>query len=362
MIDPPRPDARGAVEKCRQAGIRVVMVTGDHLNTAVAIARATGILRDEAESEVVALSEPQLLRLDEAEFDKAVQAVPVFARLTPRMKLRIAGRLQALGHRIAMTGDGVNDAPALKQADVGIAMGIMGTDVARDASAVVLADDNFASIVNAVEEGRIVFTNVRQTSFFLVTTNLAESVTLLAAIALGFPLPLTATQILWLNLVTDGVTVMALAAEPGREEIMKRRPVKKDEAILNRQVLPFLLINVVLMTGLALAVFWHLQPRGLDQARTGAFAVMAFTQLYNVFNLRSLRRSVFSIGFFSNRHVNAAIAVSVMLLLAVTEVPALAGLFRFRPLPAAEFVALFALSSSVLWAGELLKWLRRIKK
>jgi len=167
------------VEKCKLAGIRVIMVTGDHVNTAVAMAKITGIIDVIDENDILALTEQQLLRLDKDDFDKAIRNISVFARLTPKMKLKIAKRLQAMGHLIAMTGDGVNDAPALKQADVGISMGIMGTDVARDSSDVVLADDNFATVVNAVEEGRIVFTNSRQTSFFLVTTNIAESVTLL---------------------------------------------------------------------------------------------------------------------------------------------------------------------------------------
>ena len=235
MIDPPRSDSKEAVKKCKLAGIRVIMVTGDHANTAVAMAKTTGIIDVKAENDILALTEQQLLRLDKEEFDKAIRNVSVFARLTPKMKLKIAKRLQAMGHLIAMTGDGVNDAPALKQADVGISMGIMGTDVARDSSDVVLADDNFATVVNAVEEGRIVFTNSRQTSFFLVTTNIAESVTLLVSILLGLPLPLTATQILWLNLVTDGVTDMALATEPGDGEIMKTSPLLKKEKYIEQR-------------------------------------------------------------------------------------------------------------------------------
>ncbi len=361
MIDPPRTDSKKAVEKCKAAGIRVIMVTGDHVNTAVAIAKTTGIINNIAKNEVVALTEQQLLQLDKDEFDKAIRNISVFARLTPKMKLKIAERLQAMGHLIAMTGDGVNDAPALKQADVGISMGIMGTDVARNSSDVVLADDNFASVVNAVEEGRIVFTNSRQTSFFLVTTNIAESVTLLVSILIGLPLPLTATQILWLNLVTDGVTDMALATEPGHGDIMKTGPLLKNENILNKEVLPFLFINVVLMVGLSLAAFYYYMNISIEKGRTGVFIIMAFTQLFNVFNLRNIQKSVFEIGVFSNKYINLAVSISIILLILVTEVPVLTTLFNFKSLYIVDLIILFALSSSVLWAGELYKLINKKK-
>ena len=359
MIDPPRTDSKEAVEKCKQAGIRVIMVTGDHVNTAVAIAKVSSIIGDENQSEVMALTEQQLLQLDEDEFDDAIRSISVFARLTPTMKLKIAERLQAMGHLIAMTGDGVNDAPALKKADVGISMGIMGTDVARNSSDVVLADDNFATVVNAVEEGRIVFANSRKTSFFLVTTNIAESVTLLVSIVLGLPLPLTATQILWLNLVTDGVTDIALATEHGHGEIMKAKPMLKNEKILNREVLPFLFINVFLMVGLSLTTFFYYMDENVEKARTGLFIVMAFTQLFNVFNLRSINKSIFAIGLFSNRYINLAVGVSILLLVFVTEVPFLTSIFHFQSLPLVDFMVLFLLASSVLWAGEVYKFLRK---
>ena len=359
MIDPPRHDSKEAVEKCRQAGIRVIMVTGDHVNTAVAIAKTSGIIENIAENEIVALTEKQLLRLDKDEFDKAIRDISVFARLTPKMKLKIAERLQAMGHLIAMTGDGVNDAPALKQADVGISMGIMGTDVARDSSDLVLADDNFATVVSAVEEGRIVFKNSRQTSFFLVTTNIAESVTLLVSILIGLPLPLTATQILWLNLVTDGITDMALATEPGHGEIMKINPLLKNENILNKEILPFLFINIVLMVGLSLAAFYYYMNDSLEKGRTGVFIIMAFTQLFNIYNLRDIHKSVLEIGLFSNKYINLAVGISVLLLIIVTEVPVLATIFNFKSLYIIDLIILFSLSSSVLWVGELYKFFNK---
>ena len=227
LIDPPREEAVEAVHICDKAGIRVKMITGDHGATARAIAQQLKLVNTDD-----VLTGVELEEMSEEVLSQRVLDVDIYARVNPEHKLRLVRLLQEHGLIVAMTGDGVNDAPALKQADVGISMGIMGTDVARDSSDLVLADDNFATVVNAVEEGRIVFTNSRQTSFFLVTTNIAESVTLLVSILLGLPLPLTATQILWLNLVTDGVTDMALATEPGHGEIMKASPLKKNENIL----------------------------------------------------------------------------------------------------------------------------------
>jgi P-type Ca2+ transporter type 2C len=355
MIDPPRPDAKKAVQKCKEAGIRVIMVTGDHVNTAAAIARATGIISEDRSHAVKAINQQQLLKLDDEEFDATVRTVSVFARLTPQMKLRIAGRLQAMGHLIAMTGDGVNDAPALKQADVGISMGIMGTDMARESSDVVLADDNFTTIVNAIEEGRIVFKNSRNTSFFLVTTNIAESVTLLISIMIGLPLPLTATQLLWLNIVTDGVTDMALATEPGHEGIMKEKPVVRKEKIMNRSVLPHIFINVAIMAILTISAFFFFIDESLEKARTAAFIIMSFTQLYNVYNLRSLKTSVFKLGFFSNNYINLGVGISALLLVLITQVPMFASLFRFEPLNMVEYLILFGSSSLVLWIIEIYK-------
>jgi len=355
MIDPPRPSSRKAVEKCKQAGIRVIMVTGDHINTAIAIAKASGIIEDEENNVVKALNEQQLERLGEKEFDDAIETISIFARLSPKMKLRIAQRLQAKGQLIAMTGDGVNDAPVLKKADVGISMGIMGTEVARESSDVVLADDNFATIVAAIEEGRIVFRNSRQASFFLITTNIAESVTLLACISLELPLPLTATQLLWLNLVTDGITTMALATEPGHGEIFKSFSFFKNENILSKEVIPFLLINVSLMAVLSIATFYYYIDQTLAQARTGVFIIMAFTQLFNVFNMRSIQKSAFGIGFFSNKYINLAVGVSVVLTVLVTELDYVARIFHFEALNIVDVLLLLVLSSLVLWFGELYK-------
>lgn len=358
MIDPPRPDVRKAVSDCKQAGIRVIMATGDHINTAIAIARATGIIDDTEIHRTLALTEQQLLTLNEQEFEHVVHTTNVFARLTPNMKLRIAEKLQAGGELIAMTGDGVNDAPALKRADVGVAMGIMGTDVARDAAKVVLADDNFSTIVSAVEEGRIVFNNARQTSFYLLTTNFAEITTLLMCILSGLPIPLTATQILWLNLVTDGVSDISLATESGHGDILKQKPVNPQEHILNPEVLPFLFINAGLMTLLTIVAFKWFLPEGIEKARSAAFIIMAFCQLYNVYNMRSLKLSIFQIGLFTNGYVTAATIVSIVIQTAIIKVPVLAEMFHFASIDAIEFITLVLASSGVLWIGELYKLIR----
>lgn len=355
MIDPPRPDAKQAVLQCKKAGIRVIMATGDHIHTAIAIARATGIVDQDSNKEVNAYTEAQLENLDETEFSDVVKTTNVFARLTPQMKLRIATTIQSHGELIAMTGDGVNDAPALKKADVGIAMGIMGTDVARDSAKVILADDNFATIVNAIEEGRIVFINARQTSFFLLTTNFAEIATLITAVIIGMPMPLTATQILWLNLVTDGVGDKALAFERNHGNILEHKPAKKDEPILSKEVIPFLIINAIIMTVLTIGAFKFFDDEGINKARSSAFLIMAFCQLFNIYNMRSLRKSIFEIGFFSNKYVNLAILVSLGIQIMIVEVPFFQRLFNFELITAVEFITLAALASIVLVAGEIYK-------
>ncbi|HEY9048514.1 MAG TPA: HAD-IC family P-type ATPase [Ohtaekwangia sp.] len=360
MIDPPRKGVKAAIQQCHRAGIRVIMATGDHISTATSIARATGILDERESEEVIALSEEQLKALDDEEFDEAVKKVNVFARLNPETKMRIASRLQALGELIAMTGDGVNDAPALKKADVGIAMGIMGTDVARQSAKVVLADDNFSTIVHAIEEGRIVFMNARQASFYLITTNLAEICTLIFTIAFGLPMPLTTIQILWLNLVTDGVGDMALAAERGHGEALNSKPLNKDEKILHKSILPFLFINVTLMTLIAILAYHYWLPSGIAHARSGVFIVMSFTQLFNLYNMRSMTRSVFDIGIFSNLYITLTMISSVIITVGIIEIPFLKKMFGFGTVPPLEFAVLTALSSLVLWFGEIYKyWHRR---
>jgi P-type Ca2+ transporter type 2C len=355
MMDPPRPGVYEAVKSCHLAGIRVIMATGDHADTALAIAKSVGIVKEGREK---VYTDSDLSKMSQEAFDLAVQESDVFCRLTPVMKLNIAKSLQKQGELIAMTGDGVNDAPALKQANIGISMGILGTDVAKDASMMVLADDNFATIVKAIEQGRIVFNNARRTSFFLVSTNFAEILILILAVSFGLPMPLTATQILWINLVTDGFCDKALAAEQGKGNELQSPPIDPKENILNKSVYPFLIINTILMTGISLLAYLYYLPESLEKARTIVFITMAFSQLFNVLNMRNLAGSTFEIGLFSNKWVNYTLMVSVLLQVIIIEVPSFATLFKFIPITFGEFIFWAGITSLVFWITEVFKYFR----
>ena len=354
LRDPLREGVKDAFRIARQAGLRPIIITGDHKQTAMFIAREIGIkIKDKN-----VLEGYQLDEMSDRELSDRVAEIKVYARTEPRHKMRVVQAWQDKGEVVAMTGDGVNDAPALKKSDVGVAMGIIGTDVAREASAIVLADDNFASIVNAIEEGRTVFTNTRQASSFLITTNFAESASIITTLLLGLPLPLLPTQLLWLNLVTDGVTDVALAAEPSHEDVLEEPPRKAKENILSKEIIPFILIMAGIMVILTLIIFNAYLPGGIEKARTGAFTVMAFTQLFNVLNMRSLKKSIFKIGLFSNKFIVAALTASLALLGMVLYIPFFQGIFQFMTLGLLEISIIILLSSSVLWLGELYKYLR----
>jgi P-type Ca2+ transporter type 2C len=360
IIDPPRPEIKEAVANCNSAGIRVIMVTGDHKQTAAAIAREVGILSDEQkDSDTPEVLTENDLDVDDETFSKYTAQVNVFARVSPQAKLRIAESIQKKNQLIGMTGDGVNDAPALKTADLGIAMGQRGTDVAKDASQIVLSDDNFASIVNAIKEGRIVFRNIKITSFFLITTNVAQATTIVTAIAIGFTYPLLPTQILWINLITDGIMDISLATEPDHHgDIMKEKPKKKGAPILNKEIFPFLFIIAPVMVVLALLTFNHYLPQGVEKARTGVFLIIAMMQIFNAFNMRSLKHSAFKIGIFKNKWVNIAFIVSVVLQLAAIKVSFIQDIFHFRDLAWLDIAVITALSSLIFVAGELYKLIR----
>lgn len=364
IIDPPREGVRESIEECKTAGIRVMMLTGDHKKTALAIARQVGIVDDntsEKEDFPLAL-ESKELDVDDTRFDEYLTRTSVFARVDPHTKLRIAERIQAKDTLVAMTGDGVNDAPALKRVDVGIAMGRRGTDVARDASDIVLQDDNFSTIVNAVREGRIVFENVKKTSYFLLVTNFALTAVIVTGLLLGLPIPLTAALILYVNLVTDGVMDVALATEPGHGEIMNQPPVSKNAGILHRDVLPFLVIISVLMVILSMLVYNHYLVQGTEKARTAIFLVVSMTQIFNAYNMRSLKQTVFEFGIFTNKWVNLAFLASLVLQIIVIKLTPMRELFGLGDIGYTEIVILFLLSSIVLWAGELFKYLKYKRK
>jgi P-type Ca2+ transporter type 2C len=361
IVDPPRPDVARAIVAARSAGIQVIMATGDHPQTATAIAREIGLLKPEDSTGDSVLTESHLEKLSDAELKRKLKMVRVFARLTPSSKLRLAKLLQSRGEVVAMTGDGVNDAPALKQADIGISMGITGTDVAREASEIVLADDNFASIVNAIEEGRTQFRNVRRTSCFLVVTNVSESVALLAALVIGFPLPLLPLQILWSNVITGGVTDVALAVEPSHPDVLQVPPRVTQENILSRSMMPLLLGIATATIVIILGVFAIALPHGLDYARTSVFVVLSITQLSMMFTMRSLHGSLAKIGLFTNRAIWWVFLIALALLLAAIFFPPIQNLMGFVSLSAQDMFALTVLASAVFFLGELIKQISPIR-
>jgi len=354
MKDPPRKGIKESIQKARNAGIRVIMKTGDHKITALAIAREIGLAN---ENERV-LTGNDLDKLSKKEFNRAVMEVNIFARVEPKMKMKIVISLQEQGEIVAMTGDGVNDAPALKRADIGIAMGNVGTDVARESSEIVLTDDNFSSIVDAIEEGRTVFRNVRRTSFYLVTTNVAEDVTIISSLALGMPLPLLPIQLLYLNLVTDGLNGIALAMEPSHSDVLNQSPKDKGERILNLSLVPFLLIIAGLMVFVTIPIFNYFLIGGLAKARTATFVSMSMLQLFNVFNMRSLKYSLFKIGVFSNKWVIYSLLISFILMVGIIYLPWISGIFMFGALSLVEFLGICLISSSVFVVGEIYKKLK----
>lgn len=346
MIDPARPEVKDAITKAKTAGIRTVMITGDYEITAKAIAQELGI-----EGKVITGKE-----LENIDLEKEIENISVFARVNPRHKLRIVEVLQRKGHVVAMTGDGVNDAPALKKADIGIAMGITGTDVAKESSELILMDDNYSSIVNAVEEGRNVFANIRSFVEYLFSSNIGEVLVIFLALLLNMPLPLIAIQILWINLLTDGFPALALGVNPGDKNIMQKPPRIKKAIIPASRWVYIGLIGLVMTFG-TLAVFDIYNQFSLAYAQTMAFTTLVMFQLFNVFNLRSSTRSVFGQNPFNNLWLLSAVALSVGLQLIVLYSP-LSEFFRTVPLQMIDWIYVLTISSSVLVVGELVKFFK----
>ena len=359
IVDPPRKEAIDAVAKCKSAGIRVVMITGDHRETARSIAEEVGIMTKKD----FILEGRELDNISDDEFEKMVDSVRVFARTEPRHKLRIVKALKANGHIVAMTGDGVNDAPALKEADVGIAMGVTGTQIAKEISDMVLTDDNFASIVAAVEEGRTTFNNMRKVVTYLLTTNVAEDIVLFLSLILGFPLPFLPLQILWINLVTDGICDKTLAVEPRDRDVLKEPPRPPKERIVTRGVLYRLAFLASIMAIGTMFVYYFstqcLGPlvliQGYDEPRTMTFFTIIFFQLFNALNVRSREYSLFRIGFFSNKYLFLGLVLSFVLNISIAYIPFFQELFQIMPLPLYDWLVVFLVSGSALILEEMRK-------
>jgi Ca2+-transporting ATPase len=382
MIDPPRAEVTPALANARRAGIRTVMITGDYANTARAIAESIGLLHPGHS----VLTGPELNEMSDADLQREVEHIDVFARVSPEHKMRIVDALRTNNEVVAMTGDGVNDAPSIKLADIGVAMGITGTDVAKESADMVLTDDNYASIVSAVEQGRVIYDNIRKFVFFLLSSNVAEIMIIFLATLAGLPTPLTAIQLLWLNLITDGAPALALAMEKGDPDIMKRKPRPAGEQIINKRMGLGITVQTITQTGATLTAFiiglvWHLQTslpegtnilRGLMQydwrgvdvqtAETMAFLTLSFCELIRAYTVRSERLSIFSIGVFSNRYMQYAVGLSIVLLLLVVSVPFLQPIFNTHFMSLKEWAIVLGLSLIPAASEELTKATMRWKK
>ncbi|OIP39150.1 hypothetical protein AUJ95_05860 [Candidatus Desantisbacteria bacterium CG2_30_40_21] len=361
MIDPPREEVKQAIAECKTAGIRTVMITGDHKITAVAIAKELDAFD---ETRDIALSGAELDALSDLEFSKIVDTVRVYARVSPANKLRVVNTLKSHGYTVAMTGDGINDAPAVKEADIGIAMGITGTDVTKEASDMVLTDDNFASIVSAVKEGRRIYANIKKAIHFLLSCNMGEVIVVFVAMLMGLPLPLLPLQILWMNLVTDGFPALALAVEKEEAGIMKQPPRSPKEDIITKQLGIMLLIEGIFMGIFTLAAYMmypHNTPEEVMKARTIAFTVLIFCQKFHIFNCRSLTVSTFKIGLFTNWWIVASVLFILFTQIAIVHIPCLQLIFKTVPLTLNDWGIVLGLSILPLVGGEMYKLMVNIQ-
>ncbi|MBC7748580.1 MAG: cation-translocating P-type ATPase [Methylotenera sp.] len=356
MIDPPREEARQAVSECKEAGIIPVMITGDHKLTAKAIAAKLGII---SSKEDLALTGSELAMLNQIEFEEIVEKVRVYARVNPEQKLRIITALQSKNHFVAMTGDGVNDAPALKNADIGIAMGINGTEVSKEASHMILLDDNFATIVIAVKHGRKIFDNILKFIKYIMTGNSGEIWAIFLAPFFGLPIPLLAIHILWINLITDGLPGLALVSEPAEANIMKRPPRNSKENIFSNGMAVHILWVGFLMGVVTIGMQAYTIHVANSHWQTMAFTVLCFSQLGHVMVIRSSQDSIFKIGFFSNKPMIIALAITVSLQLMIVHTPLFNGIFKTQPLTFHELILTLAVSNIVFWSVEIEKWLKK---
>jgi Ca2+-transporting ATPase len=356
LSDPPRPEAREAVERCRKAGIRVVMITGDHPATAEAVARELGLL-DEARGVITGQA---MAGMDAATLTERVENTAIYARVSAEHKLRIVDAWKSKGAVVAMTGDGVNDAPALKGAHIGVAMGRTGTEVTKQAADMIIADDNFATIVAAVEEGRGIYRNIRNTLQFLLGGNAGELLFLTATILAGLPLPLLAVHLLWINLVTDGLPALCLASERIDADVMDRKPRLQSDLLSDARFRATLLLTGALTAGTAMAVFlWALRGHSLEEARSFAFAALVFSELFRSFGARHEDKPVWRLDPRANLNLFAVVGLSMLVQVAAHHAPLLQSLLRTAPMEPGEWAAVLAVSILPLAALELLKLLRR---
>ena len=379
MIDPPRTEVSGSLAMAAKAGIRTIMITGDYPQTARAIAESIGLMKPGQQ----VITGAELTQMKDETLQEKVKSVSVFARVSPEHKMRLVDALQSHNEVVAMTGDGVNDAPAIKRSDIGVAMGITGTDVAKETADMVLTDDNYTSIVSAIKQGRIIYSNIRKFVFFLLSANVAEIMIIFLATLAGLPAPLTAIQLLWLNLVTDGAPALALAMEKGDPDIMEQKPRKKNEPIINRIMSIGITVQTFAQTGVVLLAFglgllWHVEAgavltgnplvyilqhdwRGVDvqTAETMAFLTLAFAELFRAYTVRSERASVFQLGVFSNKYMQAAVGLSIVLLLLVVNVPFLQPIFNTHFLTGTEWMIVLALALFPAVAEEITKFFLR---
>lgn len=356
LIDPPREEAKKAIEECKAAGIVPVMITGDHPLTAASIAKQIGII-DKEEQKVV--TGRDLDRMDHKRFEKEVEQIRVYARVSPEQKLKIVEVLQERNQFVSMTGDGVNDAPSLKKANIGVAMGITGTDVTKEAAHMILLDDNFATIVKAVREGRRIYDNIRKFIKYILTGNAAEIWTLFLAPLIGLPIPLLPVHILWINLVTDGLPALALAAEKSEKDIMKRPPRKPEESIFAKGLGIHVLWVGIFIGLLTIATQWYAVENTGTHWQTIVFTVLCFCQLWHVLAIRSETRSLFKMGLLSNKPLLFAVLATVLLQLAVIYMPWLNAFFHTQPLSFAELMIAVGVSAIVFVVVEIEKTVKR---
>jgi Ca2+-transporting ATPase len=358
MIDPPRPEAIEAIEGCRRAGIKVVMITGDHAVTAKAIGKKLGIADDNSE----VLTGSALEEMDDAELLEKVKTASIFARVSPHHKLRITEQLKNLGHIVAVTGDGVNDATALKAAHIGVAMGRTGTDVAKEASDMVIVDDNFASIFSAVKEGRIIFDNIRKVVFFLIPTGVAAIISIMVTLILGLPIPYLPSQLLWINLVTNGLQVIALSFEPGEKNVLNRPPLNPQEGIMSKVLVQrTVLVGAIISAGVVYNFYTAYVQEGasLEYARTVAVTTMVVFQFLQAWNSRSEWQSVFKMRLLGNPLLFYGLIASFLAQIAVIYMPALQWVFRTEPIGTDKWLTILIVAFSVIVVVEIDKWIRR---